>query len=445
MANHDKSEEGVEYDDATVDPAADGTGTTAITTTATAITATTATTATTGNVMDSLEDDEFSYETDEEGDERIMMPTPRVVSQESATLLFLAIERSDWTQVHAECDSHPADASVWVQSSEWKRLPIHEACRRKPPVKVVAKLLDLCAEGACAKTHFGELPLHLAVGCGASLEVILLLMGAYPQGVEERDNGGRTPALSANTCIGETDDIHIISRILTRCSGALAKGNAEWESRMRKVHREHHVQLVSNTKEHTKAMAKKDDEISLLQTQCKQSKAAISDLSQQMDEYEVKVASKNSAERRLMEEIHKLEDDIAGLMSQNRSVRKTVQALEATKQENEATIQALQTQIGDLKGMVAQIVSEQDTIVSNQMHQAELDLRTMIESQRIFMRKVVGHRESVRTAARDISGMDMTMDPPPPSQPNNTTLISTPNANASPASKRATIPPKSAI
>lgn len=101
---------------------------------------------------------------------------------EGATELFKAIEECDWESVESICSTDPIQASIYVVSTRtmqtifqwsiWKRLPLHEIARRHPPVNVFSKLIRAYQAACRSVTHFGELPLHLAVECGASFDVV---------------------------------------------------------------------------------------------------------------------------------------------------------------------------------------------------------------------------------------------------------------------------------
>jgi hypothetical protein len=120
---------------------------------------------------------------------------------QGATPLFLLIEESNW---HKALSYITRDAcETWVQStgtmattfqwSLWRRLPLHEACRRQAPAWFISQLVRAYPGAAAQPTQFGELPLHLAVECGAPPEVVNLLLVAHWPGIASKDQSGRTP------------------------------------------------------------------------------------------------------------------------------------------------------------------------------------------------------------------------------------------------------------
>lgn len=126
-----------------------------------------------------------------------------VLYNEGATELFLSIEEVDWDRASRILQEHPVQASVWVVStgtvgttfnwSLWKRLPLHEAARRQAPVDFITSLLRAHPTAVCRVTQFGELPLHLAVECGAPPAVVNVLAVHHWMGCHTTDQSGRTP------------------------------------------------------------------------------------------------------------------------------------------------------------------------------------------------------------------------------------------------------------
>jgi hypothetical protein len=120
---------------------------------------------------------------------------------QGATPLFLLIEESNWHKALSYINRDACE--TWVQStgtmattfqwSLWRRLPLHEACRRQAPAWFISRLLREYPGAAAQPTQFGELPLHLAVECGAPPEVVNLLLVAHWPGIASKDQSGRTP------------------------------------------------------------------------------------------------------------------------------------------------------------------------------------------------------------------------------------------------------------
>ncbi len=81
-------------------------------------------------------------------------------------LLQLVVEKQTSDAI-SRCKAMPEEASQWQVRKDdkevtWMRLPIHEACIRKPKVSLVEALLDAYPMGAQQEDHTGRLPLHHA-------------------------------------------------------------------------------------------------------------------------------------------------------------------------------------------------------------------------------------------------------------------------------------------
>ena len=90
----------------------------------------------------------------------------------------------EWKELLHRCQTHPAEASY---SDRCKNTALHLACRRQPPSTIVAALIRADAMAATRRTFDGLTPLHFACYCGASIDVIALLLfesraasSAYP-------------------------------------------------------------------------------------------------------------------------------------------------------------------------------------------------------------------------------------------------------------------------
>jgi uncharacterized protein len=128
-----------------------------------------------------------------------LLSDSEVLYSEGATPLFLAIEESEWHDVVDLARGYPEQVQTWVVSTQndsgnlWRRLPIHEACRKGAPAWVVTTLLSSFPDSAYTKTNYDELPLHLAVEFAASPEVVNLILLANIDAINTKDKSERTP------------------------------------------------------------------------------------------------------------------------------------------------------------------------------------------------------------------------------------------------------------
>jgi ankyrin repeat protein len=144
--------------------------------------------------------------------------------------LFTLVNAYDWPAVLARVTTHPSEAKLIGGAAG--RMPLHMACEHDAPavvvqsllkaypeasvcigssnmtplhitcssqeasVHVIRVLLELGVQGQCALQDLdGDTPLHTACRCGANLDVLEVLLQAYPQAVHERDLEGLTPLL----------------------------------------------------------------------------------------------------------------------------------------------------------------------------------------------------------------------------------------------------------
>merc|ERR1712157_493070 len=78
------------------------------------------------------------------------------------------------------------------------RLPIHEACRHRPPLNLIQDLTRAYPVSLSLKdSSNGSLPSHFACRCGASEEVIRYLIEKYPESAYVEDKYGCPPSAMA--------------------------------------------------------------------------------------------------------------------------------------------------------------------------------------------------------------------------------------------------------
>jgi len=113
--------------------------------------------------------------------------------------LYKKIENLRWASALAHIRNNPYEAGRWIvkfgagNNVSSRRLPIHEACVRKPEADIISVLLQIYPHSAKESDNHGLLPLHHACMHGAEQDVLCLLAAAYPQAVSTTDSWGRTP------------------------------------------------------------------------------------------------------------------------------------------------------------------------------------------------------------------------------------------------------------
>jgi len=78
---------------------------------------------------------------------------------------------------------HPLGAAAKIDGN----LPLHTACMKRAKSDVIEALLDAHPEGTGERNSKFKLPIHVALECGASLEVIKLLVSKDPDSLQVAD------------------------------------------------------------------------------------------------------------------------------------------------------------------------------------------------------------------------------------------------------------------
>jgi len=117
----------------------------------------------------------------------------RATVMESPLHTLVCVEK--WERVEKRAKGHVGDASLWIVSNVdglvWKRLAIHEACKRKPTKAAIDALIAAFPESASHKDNFKTLPLHYACAYGASKDVVESLVRAAPNARQAKDRLGK--------------------------------------------------------------------------------------------------------------------------------------------------------------------------------------------------------------------------------------------------------------
>ncbi len=123
-------------------------------------------------------------------------PTPYITSSRSSesgdeqSIIFDLIEDQQWEAVVRYLEGNPSATKCRnrVRNSVQYNLPLHEVCRRQPPLHVINLLLKLYDDAIHTPGQYGFLPLHIACGSGASYGVVTRLLQAFPAATRCRDD-----------------------------------------------------------------------------------------------------------------------------------------------------------------------------------------------------------------------------------------------------------------
>ena len=97
----------------------------------------------------------------------------------------------NWKSVLSWIAFHPDEVSTLVDREGHTSL--HQACLFRAPLDVIGAMIFAASELASFHNDVGELPLHWAVRLTLSLDVLTILLEAYPRSGFAEDNEGITP------------------------------------------------------------------------------------------------------------------------------------------------------------------------------------------------------------------------------------------------------------
>lgn len=334
-----------------------------------------------------------------------------VYYNEGATELFLALESTDWRRALHVIQSDPDQARIWVVSSGsaesagnwslWRRLPLHEACRRQSPPWLVSALLSVFPDAAGERTQFGQLPLHLAIECGAPPEVINLLIVAFWHGVMVTDQSGRTPLeILQDSEVLTIDDHQVVFESLTRSQQTYQGMLDDHLQEIKEIKVRHAAGLVAIRQQH-------DED--LLQEQEQQDKlvAEVERLRKLVDEAKI-------FEKKNMEQIHQL-SQVASSQQNNIGLLQTRLTEEAAATAKKAglvaykeqqiaakneQIAALQAQISELQNDLRNVAKWQQDTLSRQINATEESMQAMVEQFVGLVDVLSAHGQSLTTLMR---------------------------------------------
>jgi len=325
--------------------------------------------------------------------------------EEGATELFQLIESQKWEEALRLLEEEPDEAKIWVVSSGtentvfswsvWRRLPIHEACRRQPPPILIYALLSAHPSSPSLESQFGELPLHAAVRCGACAEVVHALLASRPSAALARDNSGCTP-LDILNGTGKMMDHDAVVAALTRTMGYLDEVEREREIEAKGKEREYRKSKEKRRRECERIVEKKNREIKLLQREIEQEKLATSNLAAKVIQTEKVVELKSTLERRHQDKIKRMEDEIQTLKSTNASRKAKIRELEEIIRGDRKKIAELNGRVTLLEGEFTSLCGEEDMFVDKRVVRAEEDLKALMKGQMLLIREAEKKKDLLR-------------------------------------------------
>lgn len=316
--------------------------------------------------------------------------------KEVRTPLFIAVEGCDWKRVMTILSEEKGQNQVqtWVSSDTfdcvglptWRRLPIHEACRRQAPGYVMEALLKINPLSVQLTTHFQELPIHIACGLGASEEVISILLTAYPDGIVHKDQANRTPIDCFLQARRPRDTPTF--RSMERCFAAISERTKAWDRTMEKKVTAH------------------EEKVSALEEALLEQKQRYM---HQISSLQSIIAKKESMLNDIKEELNKCQEALELKLQVEATLTETVAQLQNTSEEAILRIANCTLTIGDLNTANAEKDSR-IAFLSDKVMSANTRIQSLLEAQQKLEELAVKRRAHAKQEEREWKNMMKVME-----------------------------------
>lgn len=344
---------------------------------------------------------------------------------DGATELFLALEDTEWRRALLLIENDPDQVYCWVVSmgsldtttnwSIWRRLPLHEACRRQAPAWLISALLSVYPGAAQECTQFGELPLHLAVECGSPPEVVNLLVVAHWHGILKTDQSGRTPRAILLDSDGMLDleDHKVVYESLLRSEDTYQIILQQHEQQVKTLQQRHASGILAMEQDHAADLKRQAEKYSKLQEQLKRSQMLLR-ASELSDTHNVEKLQEQDRQAAIWQErVENLQEDLSQQICEMEEEQEMVRHLQQVLQQKNEHIEQLQNQVATLQGDLQSVVAWNDQVLQKKVQQTETKLQLFVR-EFLQLRDLQGERgENVKDllTMRDIP---IPVPPPPP-------------------------------
>mmetsp|Transcript_8792 Transcript_8792/g.9726 ORF Transcript_8792/g.9726 Transcript_8792/m.9726 type:complete len:455 (+) Transcript_8792:22-1386(+) len=330
-----------------------------------------------------------------------------VLYNQGATPLYAAIEETRWSDALELLEMVPEQARAWVKStgtekttfgwSLWKRLPIHEACRRQAPAWMIAALLRAYPESVAAVTQFGELPLHCAVECAATPEVVNLLLVNHCEGILTPDTSGRTPlqiVAKEDTDIDTEDQFHI-QNSLKSAHDYLIASNSRWENKIESMKVQY--EDVMRRKEmvyHDNIRVERDVQVQL-EKKLAQMKGHVVQVSDERNSLEQSLSKHHVQKEEWQEVLEKKEETLDEVKLILKKEREESCHLRAVINSRDSLVESLRNRVAILEDDLIKITLLQRDSIGEASRQADEVIQAMLESQQILQGQLEGQTKGL--------------------------------------------------
>jgi len=338
-----------------------------------------------------------------------------VMYNDGATPLFQSLEEGAWEAALEIIRHQPEQAKIWVQSTgtvdttfQWslfKRLPLHEAVRRHAPLHVLVTLLRAHPPAVRAKTQFGELPLHLAVECGAAPVTVHLLATHHWRGCHETDQSGRTPLdILQEAELLDPDEQLAATECLRAAAATWREIQAEHQAELQRLRAQHAAGLQAVRQQHDDDLAVEQqqqekllDQVLTLQQHLCRDKEAAQVLAQRLVRYkDEEVAWQRQTEQ---------------LRAENSNYQQTMVAKDETIRNLQATVAAkeeeavkLSGQIASLQAVLRELQEKHSAVSAPQLEAVNKTFQTAWKELEALNAASANHGSQLKSVVMDLGG-----------------------------------------
>ena len=313
-----------------------------------------------------------------------------VYYNEGATPLFLAVEDTEWRQALQIAQEEPRQVSTWVVSTGtvettfhwnlWRRLPLHEACRRQAPAWFISHLLSIYPAAAKQRTQFGELPLHLAVECGSPPEVVNLLIVAHWPAIVATDQSGRTPlSICQDAEMLTMEDHKVVYESLSRSMETYQQILNRHEMDLESLKATHAAGLNAIRRQHDDDLLVEQEQQEKLVQEVKRLKEVLDEANLTESKKSKRIEEATASNEALQRQVQSLQEELNQEQKRYQTQGQRLQVLEKTVKERSAKIDSLNKRIMQLQIDLKQIAAWQDQDLQVKINKSEETMQIMVE------------------------------------------------------------------
>jgi len=262
---------------------------------------------------------------------------------------------------------------------------------------MVSALLTVFAEAATSTTQFGELPLHLAVGCGAAPEVVNLIVVANWEGIATRDKSGRTPIeiWDETDELLVDDDHQVVFQSLSRCHSTYSRLQSDWQNKIDTLQKQHENAIRAMANKHAAEMDRQAQEMAVLETERNKLSQSLEMLTQENTEQGEKIDEFAQVERTWLERVDTLTKHVELLQREKAEEQENVEALHQLVEDKDKEIQTLSTKARKLTTDMQHINGWYEA-TENGLAETQANLQKMVDSYVEVHGKLAKERQQMR-------------------------------------------------